>query len=276
MRNLTLTIDGLTATLNRFISYERVLADTGQTEYSIVGTPLDTGSVYEPKHVWTVSAMVTYEQWFALAAIFRKSDNLRRQQGNYRILLEDSVENFVEVGERTRAIARFGNKVNFAGGTAYPAAFYTRMFEPKSQWQRNQLYPYIASFTLRELDIVSDSSSLPGSGGGVTPPTIADKWISVVSNLGMRSNTGYVVIGNGNIDLTLPTSAVVGDAVAIMGESSAVWRVLSNSGSIRVGDQITTADGFLLSTGSGCSIYLVCSSPNNWLAISTQGIFNVT
>jgi hypothetical protein len=139
MRNLTLTIDTITTTLTRFTGYERVLADTGQTEYSIIGTPLDTGPVYEPKHVWTISAMVTYEQWFALGAIFRKSDNLRRIQGNYRISLEDSVENFVESGVRTRALARFGNEVNFAGGVAYPAAFYTRMFEPKSQWQRNQL-----------------------------------------------------------------------------------------------------------------------------------------
>ncbi|MEH1777120.1 hypothetical protein [Nostoc sp.] len=152
MRQLTLSISGISVTLKRFVSYDRVLADTGQTEYSIVGTPLDSGPVYEPKHIWTISAMVTYEQWFAIGAIFGECDRLRRSQGNYRITVDDSIQDFIEQGTRTRALALGGVQTNFTGGVAYPAQFYTRMFEPKSQWQKNQLYPYVASFVLRELD----------------------------------------------------------------------------------------------------------------------------
>lgn len=152
MRQLTLSFDTLTVTFKRFGSYDRPLAGTGETDYSIVGAPLDSGPVYEPKHIWTVSAHCTYEQWYALGAIFTKSDKVRRDQGNYRITVDDSIEYFREYGTRTRAIAPGGTQTNFTGGVAYPARFYARMFEPKNQWQQNQLYPYIASFVLRELD----------------------------------------------------------------------------------------------------------------------------
>jgi hypothetical protein len=35
--------------------YDRRLIDTGETEYSIYGTPLDSGTFYDPKHIWTIS-----------------------------------------------------------------------------------------------------------------------------------------------------------------------------------------------------------------------------
>ncbi|MEH2201179.1 hypothetical protein [Nostoc sp.] len=152
MRQLALSISGISVTLKRFVSYDRLLADTGQTEYSIVGTPLDSGPFYEPKHIWTISAMVTIEQWRALGAIFGECDRLRRTQGNYSIIVDDSIQDFIEQGAGTRAIAAGGTRTYFTGGVSYPARFYARMFEPKSQWQRNQLYPYVASFVLRELD----------------------------------------------------------------------------------------------------------------------------
>jgi hypothetical protein len=152
VRQLTLSISGISVNLKRFVSYDRTLADTGVTEYSIVGTPLDSGPFYEPKHIWTISAMVTIEQWRALGAIFGECDRLRRQQGNYRITVDDSIQDFVEQGARTRAIASGGSQTSFTGGVSYPARFYARMFEPRSQWQRNQLYPYVTGFVLRELD----------------------------------------------------------------------------------------------------------------------------
>lgn len=152
MRQLTLTISGISVTLTKFISYDRTLASTGDTEYSIVGTPLDSGPFYEPKHIWTISAMVTAAERQKLGAIFTKCDSLRRSQGNYRIKVEDSIENFLEDGGRTRALASGGSVASFSGGVEYPAGFYARMFEPKYQWQRNGVYPYIASFVLRELD----------------------------------------------------------------------------------------------------------------------------
>lgn len=152
VRQLTLSISSISVTLKRFISYDRILADTGLTEYSIVGTPLNSGPFYEPKHIWTVSAMVTIEQWRALGAIFGECDRLRRTQGNYSITVDDSIQDFIEQGTRTRALAAGGTQTYFTGGVAYQARFYARMFEPKSQWQKNQLYPYVTSFVLRELD----------------------------------------------------------------------------------------------------------------------------
>ena len=152
MRQLTLSISGISVTLKRFVSYDRILADIGTTEYSIVGTPLDSGPVYEPKHIWTISAMATLEQWYAIGAIFGECDRLRQNQGNYRITVDDSIQDFIEQGYKSRALVPGGEQKYFTGGVAYPARFYARMFEPKSQWQRNGVYPYVVSFVLRELD----------------------------------------------------------------------------------------------------------------------------
>lgn len=96
--------------------------------------------------------MVTLPQWYAIGAIFGECDRLRRTQGNYSIIVDDSIQDFVEQGAMTRALVPGGAQISFTGGIAYPARFYARMFEPKSQWQKNQLYPYVASFVLRELD----------------------------------------------------------------------------------------------------------------------------
>ncbi|WP_414755548.1 hypothetical protein [Anabaena sp. CCY 9910] len=134
-RYLQLSISGTTVQLRKFAEYNRAIADTGQTEYSIAGTPLDSGPAYEPKRIWTVSAMATMAQWQDLMRIFAECDRLRRDNGNYRIALEDRIEQVVS----NTGVASWGS-------------FYVRMFEPRSQHQRNQLYPYIISFVLRELD----------------------------------------------------------------------------------------------------------------------------
>jgi hypothetical protein len=157
MKSLNLSIGAFGVSLARFTEggYDRTLAQIGETEYSIIGTPLDSGPVHEPKHIWAISAVVTRSQWHGLWAIFRESDRRRREQANYRILCEDSIEDFIDVGGQTRDVAPAGSVTDFGGAIAYPAKFYVRLFEPKSRWIRNELYPYTATFTLKELDKVN-------------------------------------------------------------------------------------------------------------------------
>ncbi len=152
MKTLDLSISSFSVQLSKFTQYERLTPDTGQTEYSIAGTPLDSGPVYEPKHLWNVTAMVTWAQYSILHAIFQESDSRRRNQQDYRILVGDRIQNYVEVGSRTRGIAPGGTEVNIGGAIAYPAQFHARMFEPRAEFQRNSYLPYQVSFVLRELD----------------------------------------------------------------------------------------------------------------------------
>ncbi len=152
---LSLSLNGLTVTFTQFTNYDRTLAETGQTEYAIAGTPLDSGPAYEPKHIWSVGAVTTIEQWHSLYAIYLQSDSLRRTGQNYRILIDDNNQELIESGTKTRSLANGGTVTTFSGGVAYPAQFYARLFEPKSQKTYNGIYPYIVTFTLRELDKVS-------------------------------------------------------------------------------------------------------------------------
>lgn len=152
-KTLTLSIDSYTVTIATFAQngYERTHADTGETEYSIWGAPLDSGTFFEPKFIWAIQCYLSKEDWIKLNAIFSLSDKKRRAQQNYRITINDYIEEIIEDSPRTRAVASGGSVSNLGNSVYYPARFYVRIFEPKSSQQAG-LKPYLASFTLKELD----------------------------------------------------------------------------------------------------------------------------
>lgn len=154
---LTLSIDNFYLSLTKFAEngYERMTATLGDVEYSLNGSAIETGSLHEPKLVWVISAFVTAEQWRQLQAIYLHSDRKRAAQQSYSIQVFDRIENCVEPGIRTRAIVP-GESVTIEGGLiSYPARFGARMFEPKAEKLKNSQYPYLARFTLKELDRIA-------------------------------------------------------------------------------------------------------------------------
>lgn len=161
-RTLTLSIDSFSLSLgdrahSQFAQggYERLLASTGETEYSLFGAPVSDGTLYEAKHVWTIAAYVGVEQWRVLWAIFQRSERHRRNQQDYRIYASDQIQPYVEDAiAPTRQPA--GEIVAIpGGGIAYPATFAVRMFEPKAEETSNLRYRYLARFVLKELDRVT-------------------------------------------------------------------------------------------------------------------------
>jgi hypothetical protein len=150
-KKLILSIEDISIAIAFFNNdgYER-LAEGGDTEYSIFGTPADTGNMYEPKHIWNVGCFMTSEELAQLQRVFSRSDELRRQLGNYRITLEDNVQEFIEAS-RTRAMATGGQVLDYSGIVAYPAKFYVRMLNPKTKIIGGYK-KYSVQFTLKELD----------------------------------------------------------------------------------------------------------------------------
>jgi hypothetical protein len=155
--SLTLSIDNFYLSLTKFAEngYERMTASLGDVEYSLNGSEIETGSLYEPKLIWAVSAFVTAEQWRQLQAIYQTSDRKRAAQQPHAILIDDSIEPYVEPGSRTRAVVP-GGAITLDGGLiSYPARFQARIFEPKAEKLRNSQYPYLVRFTLKELDRIA-------------------------------------------------------------------------------------------------------------------------
>jgi hypothetical protein len=155
-RVLRLSIDVFSISLNVFESYERLTAQVGDVEYSLNGSAIETGSLHEPKFIWSIAAYVSNEQWRQLWAMYQRSEKKRRSQQPYYIAVDDFAEPFTEDGNaRSRALAPNGTVTNQNGYISYPARFGARMFEPKSQKVDNLLYPYVARFTLKELDRIA-------------------------------------------------------------------------------------------------------------------------
>jgi hypothetical protein len=112
------------------------------------------------------------------------------------------------------------------------------------------------------------------SGGGMT-------WNNeTTATLAMAVNNGYVATSTGGslLTATLPTTAAVGDRVAIAGVGSGGWRIAQNASEIiHFGDQNTTTGvgGYLEFTNRYDSVELVCVvADTEWVVRSSVG--NIT
>lgn len=163
MRTLNLSIDTFSVALGDRASsqfdengYERITESSGNVEYSLYGTALESGSLYEPKLVWTVALFADRDTWNKLQAIYQRAERKRRSQQSYQITVDDYVQSYVEDATvRTRAIAPNVTVTNYGNLIEYPARFGVRMFEPKAVATRSIRFPYRVQFVLRELDQIA-------------------------------------------------------------------------------------------------------------------------
>ncbi|MBW4421771.1 MAG: hypothetical protein KME13_21555 [Myxacorys californica WJT36-NPBG1] len=160
-RTLTLSIDAFSLALgdrtsSRFAQggYERILGETGTTEYSLFGNAISDGSLFEAKFVWTIQTYLGVEQWRVLWAIFARAERHRRNQEDSRIYLSDTIQHYVEDEIAPTRQAAGPITTIAGGGIAYPAVFAVRMFEPKAEETGSLQYRYLARFVLKELDRV--------------------------------------------------------------------------------------------------------------------------
>lgn len=156
---LILIDDGFSVAFRKFIAngYERLTQPSGDQEYSLNGTPIVDGILYEPKFVWTIGAYVTKSEWQQLWLLYRRCERKRStENAEFSITVADYVEPYIEDRTtRSRSLAPDGTVTSLSGGgIAYPALFHARMYEPKQEFIRNGLTPYIARFVLKELDSV--------------------------------------------------------------------------------------------------------------------------
>jgi hypothetical protein len=147
-KTLTLSINELSVAIAHFTNYDRISPSTGEMDYAIDGTPTDSGLAYEPKLIWTISALVSESQKETLSQIFATSDRLRRQQLNYQIAVDDSIQDLIEEQASRDAVDEV-KAIN--GGVIYSAKFYARIFEPKFVKMGSGIYPFLVSFVLKEL-----------------------------------------------------------------------------------------------------------------------------
>ena len=111
-------------------------------------------------------------------------------------------------------------------------------------------------------------------GGGLS-------W-SVVTGVSQSAtvNNGYVANNAGQVVVTLPAVSAVGDVVGVTGINNATgWKLAQNAGNqIFMGTSSTTAGatGYLESTATRDSVFVMCTSVNaNWQVV-TGPVGNIT
>jgi hypothetical protein len=157
MQTLVLTLGSSVAVLKEFASgngYDRTTAETGDVEYSLNGTPIADGHLYEPKWVWTVSAYTEEATALTIERIFRRSERYRAAEISFGILLADYVKPCTEDAPQSRQLAPGGSIVSTDDELIYPAVYSVRMFQPKVLPTGNG-HTWLVSFVLKELDRVA-------------------------------------------------------------------------------------------------------------------------
>lgn len=100
-------------------------------------------------------------------------------------------------------------------------------------------------------------------------------WEVVTTNTTGVANNGYIANSGGTIEVSLPSVAAVGDAVAVT-SINGLWKVTQGAGQyIRLVGTTTTvgAGGYLEGQATGDGAWLVCSVANTeFVLISSTGI----
>lgn len=151
---LILTIDGIECRLTDFLvnGYEQTFADSTDLAYSLNGTPIVDGNLYEPKRVLTIGAFGMDADRVALLQIFQRSERKRRTQQNFGIIVHDLIGSVVEDSDRSRALATGATETSLTGGGCeYFAQFEYQLFQPKWEVSGNGIYTYFLKFVLKEL-----------------------------------------------------------------------------------------------------------------------------
>lgn len=116
------------------------------------------------------------------------------------------------------------------------------------------------------------SLAINSTGGGLT-------WAVISADQTASVNHGYFCNKGSLLTLTLPTTTVVGDTIALVNINGAAFsKILSaNPGTINLGSSVCTANtGSLTSTALGDVIFLVAQTTASvWYAHSVQGNFTV-
>lgn len=142
-----------------------------------------------------------------------------------------------------------------------------------------------ASNNLVEIAPGSAGQVLMSNGTGALPTFQAAAsftyitWQSVSSGpVSVAVKNGYIVRGGSSIAFTLPSTAAVGDIIAIQGAGNS-WSLAQNAGqniSFPGGASTTGVSGSVSSTTNYDSIYLICVATNNeWVYTGGFGNYSV-
>lgn len=115
--------------------------------------------------------------------------------------------------------------------------------------------------------------AINNTGGGLT-------WSVISADQTASSNNGYFCNKGSLLTLTLPTTTVVGDVIAVCNINGAAFsKILSaNPGTIHIGSSTCTPNtGFLTSIALGDVIFLVAQTTASvWYAYGVQGSWTVS
>lgn len=151
---IILTLSPFSVEFTRFQTITRNRIGQGDSRYSLYGTPLDNGPLYEPKFIWEVSTIVSDDDRNAFEVIAARSDQLRRQLLDYSITVDDLVHPIIEYGgTNTRAIVpTYSTEAVLGGGVRYYARFYAKIITFTARRSASGARPWFIDFTLSEMD----------------------------------------------------------------------------------------------------------------------------
>ena len=124
--DLKLTYASLSVTFgkssgNKFLQEEMPRSEINMNQgesFTIAGNFLVSGTSYEPRHIYTVTASCLLEDCEKLRAMWRLSDAARRALGAWQMIVDDETERFFEA-TKTRSSVTATADISLNGGVYY-------------------------------------------------------------------------------------------------------------------------------------------------------------
>ncbi|MBE9178592.1 hypothetical protein IQ268_08475 [Oculatella sp. LEGE 06141] len=157
--SLILQIANLSVSLDVFASkeYPRIRADIGKVSYTAAGTPVGSGTFYEPKHLWDINVLLEDRELHLLKLIYAEHDFRRRSLQDANVTIIDTTQYYEERLPRTRAIAPGTEQLDLPEPNPTHCLYYAQFkawFSQEPRFDHQRAY-WGARFTLVETDKVA-------------------------------------------------------------------------------------------------------------------------
>lgn len=184
--------------------------------------------------------------------------------GSFNAIEDDTVDGTGNVYLYMAAIAYASNILPTFGALTGTVAL---ALSAQSRWTGYD--PAISGLTATNVQAAIDEVVASGSGGGMTWSVVTGTSQAAAVNNGYASNNASLVT------ITLPSTAAVGDTVAITGFGAGGWKLAQNASQVIYFGNVNTTTGtggYLASSHRMDSISLVCVVANtSWKVINSTG-----